>query len=90
MIDSSILYRREGAIATITLNRPHQANTLRLDMLEAFGQSLAQANLGPEMKLNVVEGAGDYFSGAVPNPPSPKCRATASAGGQRWPLPSDR
>ena len=50
-------------IAHIRFNRPDKANTLRFDMLESFGQKLAEANRDPEVKLIVVAGAGDNFCG---------------------------
>lgn len=56
-----VKYEVEKGIATITLNRPEKANTLRLEVIEALDLYLAEANSDPEVKVIVLEGAGDNF-----------------------------
>ena len=63
MPDEVVKYRMDNAIATITLNRPEKANTLRLEVIEALDRYLAEANADPEVKVIVLEGAGDNFCG---------------------------
>jgi enoyl-CoA hydratase len=63
MSEEIVKYRAESAIATITLNRPEKANTLRLEVIEALDRSLAEANSDPEVKVIILEGAGDNFCG---------------------------
>ena len=63
MPDEVVKYRMDNAIATITLNRPEKANTLRLEVIEALDRYLAEANVDPEVKVIVLEGAGDNFCG---------------------------
>jgi len=58
-----VLYSKSKGIATITLNRPEKANTLRLEVIEGISGYLAQANRDPDVKVIVLEGAGDNFCG---------------------------
>ena len=58
-----VKYEVANAIATITLNRPEKANTLRMEVIEALDRYLAQANSDPEVKVIMLEGAGDNFCG---------------------------
>jgi len=57
----TILYRAEGRVATVTLNRPDKFNTIRPPMPEEIEQALAEANRDPEVRVIVLEGAGDAF-----------------------------
>ena len=63
MSEEVVEYAVKNAIATITLNRPEKANTLRWEVIEALDRRLAQANSDPEVKVIVLEGAGDNFCG---------------------------
>ena len=63
MSDEVVKYHAANAIATITLNRPDKANTLRLEVIEAMDQYLAKANSDPAVKVIILEGAGDNFCG---------------------------
>ncbi len=58
-----VKYSQQGAIATITLNRPEKYNTLRLDMLQGLNDALKTANENNEVRVIVLEGAGDSFCG---------------------------
>ncbi len=55
------LYTKSGAIATITLNRPEKYNTLRPSILADLDDALRQANTDSEVKVIILEGAGDAF-----------------------------
>lgn len=55
------LYEKSGPIATITLNRPEKYNTLRPSLLADVHDALRQANTDNEVKVVVLEGAGDAF-----------------------------
>jgi enoyl-CoA hydratase len=63
MSDEEILYGKQDGIATITLNRPDKANTLRIEVIEGLDRALADANRDPATKVVVLEGAGDNFCG---------------------------
>ena len=58
-----VLYSKNKGIATITLNRPAKANTLRTEVIQGLNDSLAEANRDPDVKVIVLEGAGDNFCG---------------------------
>ena len=55
------LYTKSGAIATITLNRPEKYNTLRPSLLADLDDALRQANTDNDIKVIILEGAGDAF-----------------------------
>ena len=58
-----VLYDQTDGIATITLNRPDKANTLRMELQVGLNDRLSHANRDPEVKVIVLEGAGDNFCG---------------------------
>ncbi len=58
-----IQYAKADAIATITLNRPEKYNTLRLEMIDEIDTALSNANHDDEVKIIILEGAGDSFCG---------------------------
>jgi enoyl-CoA hydratase len=59
MSDDLVLYRQEGAVAIITLNRPKAMNPLNLPMLEALEAAVIRAERDPEIRVLVFTGAGD-------------------------------
>jgi enoyl-CoA hydratase len=59
--DDVILYANAGPIVTITLNRPKQLNTIRPDLVLGLDDALRKANLDRDVKVIVLEGAGDSF-----------------------------
>ena len=60
-MEKHALYSKSGAIATITLNRPEKYNTLRPSILNDLDDALRQANTDNEVKVIILEGAGDAF-----------------------------
>jgi enoyl-CoA hydratase len=63
MSEADVLYEKRNSIATVTLNRPEKANTLRFELIRAMGDCLADANRDPSVKVIVLAGAGDNFCG---------------------------
>jgi enoyl-CoA hydratase len=63
MSENVVLYEKSNGIATITLNRPEKANTLRMEVIEGLDDALRDANRDPAIKVVVLEGAGDNFCG---------------------------
>jgi enoyl-CoA hydratase len=57
----TLLYGVEGAVATITLNRPEELNTIVPPMPEEVEAAVAQATRDPGVKVIVVRGAGRAF-----------------------------
>ncbi len=58
-----VIYTKAGGIATITLNRPEKANTLRMEVIEGIDNALASAAQDSDVKVIILEGAGDNFCG---------------------------
>ena len=63
MAEEAVLYTKTEGIATITLNRPDKANTLRGEMIDPLGNALEDANRDQAVKVIILEGAGDNFCG---------------------------
>jgi enoyl-CoA hydratase/carnithine racemase len=59
-----LLTSREGAVVTLTLNRPAQRNALTVDMLDALGREL-DAALADGARCVVLTGQGEAFSSGV-------------------------
>jgi len=59
--EPTILHRRQGRIARITLNRPRALNALTPDMIMALSAALAGYQDDPAVHAVVVEGAGRAF-----------------------------
>jgi enoyl-CoA hydratase len=57
----TILYAVAGAIATITLNRPEQLNTIVPPMPDEVEAAVGRAVRDPDVKVIVVRGAGRAF-----------------------------
>ncbi|WP_419912044.1 crotonase/enoyl-CoA hydratase family protein [Hoeflea sp.] len=62
-MQDSVKYAKNGAIATITLNRPEKYNTIRPELLEQLDAALREANTDNGVKVIILEGAGDSFCG---------------------------
>lgn len=60
-MEKHTLYKKGGAIATITLNRPEKYNTLRPSLLNDLDDALREANRDDDVKVIILEGAGDAF-----------------------------
>lgn len=56
-----LLAEREGAILTLTLNRPERLNAISGPMLSAFSEQLRAANRDPEVRVVIITGAGRGF-----------------------------
>jgi enoyl-CoA hydratase len=57
----TLLYRSEGPVATLTLNRPERLNTIVPRMPEELERAVEQANRDPEVRVIVLRGAGRGF-----------------------------
>jgi enoyl-CoA hydratase len=61
MAEDAVIYAKRGAVATVTLNRPDKANTIRADLALGLDAALRDANRDNEVKVIILEGAGDNF-----------------------------
>lgn len=58
---NEVLYEVADHVATITINRPDQQNTISGPMLDALTGRLLQANDDPEVRAMVITGSGRFF-----------------------------
>ncbi|KAF8921744.1 EnoyL-CoA hydratase [Dissophora ornata] len=61
MSEKEVLYARQGAVATITLNRPKRGNALSGPMVNQFVDILNSAIDDPAVRVIIVTGNGKYF-----------------------------
>jgi enoyl-CoA hydratase/carnithine racemase len=60
-MSNDLLHTRDGAIATITLNRPEKRNALTIPMLEAFHVAVKEVAKSPDVRVLILAGAGKAF-----------------------------
>lgn len=61
MSEESVCLETGDRIATITLNKPEKLNTIHPNMWMRLEEALKQANETPEVRVIVLQGAGDSF-----------------------------
>jgi len=59
MDDDVLLFRRDGRVATLTLNRPKVLNALNAELLERLSAALATIDGDPEVRAVILTGAGE-------------------------------
>ena len=63
--EQALLHSRDGAVLTLTLNRPHRRNAINSDLWAAFGEALTTAANDPGVRALVLTGAGGAFSAGL-------------------------
>ncbi len=58
---STVDFRVEGGIATITLNRPEALNAINETLMKDLDRAISRANADTSVKVIVLEGAGKAF-----------------------------
>ena len=61
MTESVLLVERQGAVATVTLNRPEAMNAFSAELRVALGDAFRQLQTDPEIRVAIVTGAGRAF-----------------------------
>ena len=61
--DEIVLYEVEGPLATVTMNRPRYRNAQNSAMTYALDRAFTTAVNDDDVKVIVLSGAGDHFSG---------------------------
>lgn len=56
---SSVLFEQKGLIGYITLNRPDVLNAFNYDMLEALGKYVESIRINPDIRVVVIQAAGN-------------------------------
>ncbi len=56
-----ILIARDGALTTVTLNRPDKRNALNVDLLQALCSAVAAAETDATQRILILRGAGPVF-----------------------------
>jgi methylglutaconyl-CoA hydratase len=59
--ESRVLVRREGGVATLTLNRPDKRNALDRRMMAELKSALGECDLAADVRVVVLRGAGKDF-----------------------------
>lgn len=57
-----VLYRREGHVGLITLNRPEARNSMTPELLDGFAEVIAEVRKDREARVHVLTGTGKCFS----------------------------
>ena len=57
-----VLFKKEGRIARITLNRPEVLNAIDDEVPELLSKAVAKAEMDPEIHVMILSGAGRGFS----------------------------
>ncbi len=86
-----LIYEKDGAIATVTLNRPKAHNAISAELGRALGEATADFESDDELRVMIVTGAGDkaFCSGAdlktaIPQVTSMASESTALADNTAW------
>jgi 2-(1,2-epoxy-1,2-dihydrophenyl)acetyl-CoA isomerase len=56
-----VRYGRDGAVATVTFDKPGRSNAMDVPMQARYGELLRQADADPQVRAVVVTGAGKAF-----------------------------
>ncbi|HEY4017897.1 MAG TPA: enoyl-CoA hydratase-related protein [Pseudonocardiaceae bacterium] len=78
--NAHVVSRTDGAVATVTINRPHKRNALTAVMYTALADAVNAANADPAVRVIVLTGAGGSFSAG--NDLGDFIAASGSAAGQ--------
>jgi enoyl-CoA hydratase/carnithine racemase len=60
-VTQELRYEKEGALATLTLNRPERLNAITGPMLAALSEALVDADADPAVRVVLLTGAGKGF-----------------------------
>ena len=62
----NVLFKKEGSIARVTVNRPEKLNALNFETLEDIEKIIEQINIDPQIRGAIITGAGSqaFVAGA--------------------------
>lgn len=61
-MSAAVRFEQDGAIGTITLDRPDNRNSMTAELLDAFVDALAAARAAAELRCLIITGTGACFS----------------------------
>jgi enoyl-CoA hydratase/carnithine racemase len=80
-VTDDLRYAKEGAIATLTLNRPDRLNAITGPMLAALSDALVDADADPAVRVIVITGAGKGFCSGLDLKDASSGQGIGGAGG---------
>ena len=60
-MSDTVLYETDGAIATVTLNRPDRLNAMNKELIAAMVETMERASSAPAIRVLILTGAGRGF-----------------------------
>ena len=60
-MSNTVLYETDGAIATVTLNRPDRLNAMNKELIAAMVETMERASSDPAIRVLILTGAGRGF-----------------------------
>ena len=63
---SQLLFEVDDGVATLTLNRPAEGNSLTPELLAALEDAWHRVEAGPEIRVAIITGAGSGTSARAP------------------------
>ena len=57
-----VLVKRDGPLATLTLNRPEKRNAMNTEMVREAKSAMAELAGADDLRVLIIEGAGSVFS----------------------------
>jgi crotonobetainyl-CoA hydratase len=76
----SVLFSRDGAVATITLNRPDAMNAMNRELSAGLSEALRRVSADPEIHAAILTGSGRAFCAGA----DLKERAQGNNSGAQW------
>lgn len=76
-----LLVRKEGPVATLTLNRPDRLNAITTGMLDSLSEALKDCDRDPSVRVVVLTGAGKGFCAGLDLKDAAAGQGIGSAGG---------
>ena len=76
----SVLFAQDGAVATITLNRPESMNAMNRELSAGLSEALRRVGSDPEIRVAILTGAGRAFCAGA----DLKERARGNNSGAQW------
>lgn len=58
-MSDDIVVRRDGVVATVTINRPDQRNAIKFEMWQRFAEVFEELDADPDLRVVLLTGAGD-------------------------------